>query len=636
MAARVATSVLVLLGVFAVGLCVTPTTVLTVEEQSRIKNQLSQNLPGKDLETTYYTVASLKLLNAPLRKAEEICKFVNKQVDSGKVASIFYASSVGKLLGSCQVKVENAQATLTAAINEKSDTETIRFAVGALVNLGLKVDEKATSEVLKSILKEEKEEFVPSVTNTLFAASNLAGDVSFAFDAIEDAVAQADEIAETYLQFEGGLKVTGDFITGVYKLSAHMKKAPTITEDQAIKFASYLLSRKYIQSSQDSFYLLSSLSTFAENQFQVPVIARIYSNAAISEDNKLVKVRVSNVLDKAFNKMTVTADSILDKDDEELAGKKAFSEQKDFYQLDVMSFKPSAGFYKLALSLKPGQPDKRLVGLTPPELTFKVVAKVMVQDITVSIFDKEHASQVKSTSVSYPRGLDKPLEADHHQKVAMTFALKDISSRKVMTAHQTFVRLMNTKTNQEIIFVAEPEASKVYKFDLDVGSAAKESFGSLSGDYQMDLIVGDAAIENSLLWTVGSIKLSFAASPASDKQQEKGGQFKSKPEIKHMFRQPEKRPPKTVSTAFTILVLLPLLILFVAWLKLGVNLSNFQFSIPAIVFHVGLGGVFLLMYAFWTSLNMFSTLKLLGLVGSITFLAGNSLLASLAAQSAKN
>jgi hypothetical protein len=30
----------------------------------------------------------------------------------------------------------------------------------------------------------------------------------------------------------------------------------------------------------------------------------------------------------------------------------------------------------------------------------------------------------------------------------------------------------------------------------------------------------------------GSIKLSFAGSAATDKQQEKGGQFKSKPEIK--------------------------------------------------------------------------------------------------------
>jgi hypothetical protein len=45
-------------------------TVLTVEEQSRIKDQLTQNLPGKDLETAYYNVASLKLLNSNVPKAE--------------------------------------------------------------------------------------------------------------------------------------------------------------------------------------------------------------------------------------------------------------------------------------------------------------------------------------------------------------------------------------------------------------------------------------------------------------------------------------------------------------------------------------------------------------------------------------
>ena len=34
----------------------------------------------------------------------------------------------------------------------------------------------------------------------------------------------------SFLQFEGGLQVTGDFITGVYKLAEHVKKAPTIAE----------------------------------------------------------------------------------------------------------------------------------------------------------------------------------------------------------------------------------------------------------------------------------------------------------------------------------------------------------------------------------------------------------------------
>ena len=66
----VATSVLVLLSVLAVGYCVTPVTVLSVEEQSKIKDQLIQDLPGKDLITAYYNVASLKLLNSNVPKSE--------------------------------------------------------------------------------------------------------------------------------------------------------------------------------------------------------------------------------------------------------------------------------------------------------------------------------------------------------------------------------------------------------------------------------------------------------------------------------------------------------------------------------------------------------------------------------------
>ena len=35
------------------------------------------------------------------------------------------------------------------------------------------------------------------------------------------------------------------------------------------------------------------------------------------------------------------------------------------------------------------------------------------------------------------------------------------------------------------------------------------------------------------------------------------------PEIKHMFRVPEKRPPTVVSTTFTVLCVIPLLILII-------------------------------------------------------------------------
>lgn len=56
-----------------------------------------------------------------------------------------------------------------------------------------------------------------------------------------------------------------------------------------------------------------------------------------------------------------------------------------------------------------------------------------------------------------------------------------------------------------------------------------------------------------------------------------------------MFREPEKRPPVFVSNLFTGLCLAPILLLLVLWAKLGVNISNFPFSLSAVIFHLGLG-----------------------------------------------
>lgn len=66
----------------------------------------------------------------------------------------------------------------------------------------------------------------------------------------------------------------------------------------------------------------------------------------------------------------------------------------------------------------------------------------------------------------YPQKITSVLEADFHQKLLMKFSLKDKSSGDTFTAHQTFVKLTNTGTKQEIIFVAEMDSSNNYKFDL--------------------------------------------------------------------------------------------------------------------------------------------------------------------------
>ena len=66
----------------------------------------------------------------------------------------------------------------------------------------------------------------------------------------------------------------------------------------------------------------------------------------------------------------------------------------------------------------------------------------------------------------------------------------------------------------------------------------------------------------------------------------------ARPEIIHMFRPPEKRPPTVVSTVFVALVAAPVLVLLVLWSRLGINLDALARvpKIHALVFHVSLIG----------------------------------------------
>jgi len=146
----------------------------------------------------------------------------------------------------------------------------------------------------------------------------------------------------------------------------------------------------------------------------------------------------------------------------------------------------------------------------------------------------------------------------------------------------------------------------------------------------MDLIVGDAVIENPISWNVADVQLTFHDDPIVST----GNQYlySKKPEIKHMFREPEKRPPVTVSNLFTGLVLVPILILFILWLKIGANISNFPFSLSAIGFHAGLVAIFGLYLCYFLHLTMFQTLRYLGLIGIPTFIFGHRLLSGIAAR----
>jgi oligosaccharyltransferase complex subunit delta (ribophorin II) len=276
--------------------------------------------------------------------------------------------------------------------------------------------------------------------------------------------------------------------------------------------------------------------------------------------------------------------------------------------------------------------DSTLVADNDVTFVVKVVRKVVVENCNIQIVDKDQSLVAKSVSMSFSETSSAQLEADYHQRVVMKFSLKDTLSGDFVKAHQTFVRLTHSDTNQEIFFVAEVDSGDEYKFDLDVGAAAADSFHSLGGKYQLDLIVGDAGIENPFSWKVCSISLTFAETALPSAPKEK---FSVQPEIHHIFRKPEPRPPRIITVVFTALVVAPVLLLLILWLYLGANLSGLiQSGLPGILFSVGLGAILCLLFVFWLSLNMFTTLKLLAAVGAFTFVAGQRMLRNIAEKKA--
>ena len=128
-----------------------------------------------------------------------------------------------------------------------------------------------------------------------------------------------------------------------------------------------------------------------------------------------------------------------------------------------------------------------------------------------------------------------------------------------MSAQQTFIQLTNVDTKQEIVFIAESDSTLTYKIDLNLQTRAKD-LNYLNGLYEISLIVGDSVISNPIQWKIAKIKLQLSSHPSTPEKSV--SPYSPKPEIKHLFREQEKRPALVVSNAFSVLALVPIVILF--------------------------------------------------------------------------
>jgi len=373
------------------------------------------------------------------------------------------------------------------------------------------------------------------------------------------------------------------------------------------------------------------LSLFTNNKFHIPLIISKYGSSALSAESPILTVQVTNVLGLSVGPVTVNGISLTRKGEKspvlQNIAFKPVTGDSTLFAHDFFEKPLASGFYSLLLTATPQKSDARYFGNSQVEIKISILTQIDIANAELSIADVDVGS--KSIKLTYPTAHAGTLEADYSQRIQLKFQLKDrLNAADNVQVHQAFVRFYNEQTKQEIIFIAEQDSTGLYKVDLNLQVRAKD-FNNLSGVYQLSLVLGDALVMNSINWNLATLNIQFANSQGTSASPSTISEYSPKPEIKHIFREQEIRPHPLLSNFFTFLVIVPFVALFVVWIKIGVNLSAFPFSLSAILFHTTLALIFLLYGGFFVQLNMFQTVKYLAGLSVLAYLSGHSLLSSL-------
>ncbi|KIH69247.1 ribophorin II [Ancylostoma duodenale] len=272
-----------------------------------------------------------------------------------------------------------------------------------------------------------------------------------------------------------------------------------------------------------------------------------------------------------------------------------------------------AGFFTLAVKVESS--DKRLVGKTGSSVLIKKCDDIIVDDLKLGVLEKEETVTGSSLSRSFLL---------HTNKRGFFFSVSQFSK------HGKVLQADNTK-RLYISFSVKPKTGmgSLMQPHQNLAKAHKD-FEGLSGKYTAHLIIGDARIRTPMDWPFADFTLTIPPAVKTVEPKSHRVEYDPKPEIKHLFRQPEKRPPTVVSDAFTLICLAPLLLLLVLWFRIGFNFGNMPASAWTLLFHLGLAALFALYFVFWLQLNMFETLKYLAGIAAFTYLAGNRVLRAIA------
>jgi len=222
-------------------------------------------------------------------------------------------------------------------------------------------------------------------------------------------------------------------------------------------------------------------------------------------------------------------------------------------------------------------------------------------------------------------------------KIAIKFDFID-ENRNGFELNQAFVRysLKTENSKEREVFSLLKFGKKGYSVNLSIEKEAFKTFGGASGDWKIQAILGDDSLKTNIIKDLGILKLRLNSDyiePTIDQVVTEN--YSPLNLISHTFKEPDTRPPKTVSFIFTVIVLLPILILIIGWPLIGLNFKLFSFNLSGLIFHTSFTLILFLYVLYWLELsffqlNMFETLHYFGILGFFCVLSGHKLLSTLA------
>ncbi|XP_010449112.1 PREDICTED: dolichyl-diphosphooligosaccharide--protein glycosyltransferase subunit 2 [Camelina sativa] len=445
---------------------------------------------------------------------------------------------------------------------------------------------------------------------------------------------------------QGPISTTASVIKGITSFAASESTGLNLPGDKIVGLAKFLLGVGIPGDAKDFFNQIDALACLEDNRFSVPLILSLPSTVISLSKKEPLKVKVSTVLGSTAPALSVKlaqAISSRTKDSSVINNQELkFDADSATYFLDSFPKNFDVGKYTFIFEIVLDDSANEKVYITEAQTKVPIAATgvISIENAEIAVLDSDIGSVESQKKLDLTKDGAVALSANHLQKLRLSFQLTSPLGH-VFKPHQAFFKLKH-ESQVEHIFLVKTSAKKS-ELVLDFLGLVEKLY-YLSGKYEIQLTIGDASMENSLLSNIGHIELDLPERPEKAprppvQSTEPLSRYGPKAEISHIFRIPEKLPAKQLSLVFLGLIVLPFIGFLIGLTQLGANIKSFPSSagsaIPALLFHVGIAAVLLLYVLFWWKLDLFTTLKGVSLLGVFLLFVGHRTLSQLAAASNK-